>query len=593
MAKSIPASQLVNVIPSVLGAGGNPLSLNAVFLTGDTSPPIGTVLAFTTLAAVQAWFGATSTEAKLAAVYFSGFTGATTLPGTLYFYQYNAAAVSAYLRGGSFAGVALSVIQALSGTLVIAVDGRTLTSAAINLSSATSPSNAAALIQTGLQTTGNVWTGTLTVTNTSTTVTINTTTTGQLHVGDVLVGTDIPIGATIVSFGTYTTVAGTGTVVISAAATGAAGPEAGTVTLAPTVTYDALRAAFVITSPTTGVSSSVAYPTTGALATGLLLTQVAGAVQSIGAAAATPAGAMNGVVAATQNWATFMTTFDPDNGTLPPTNKLAFANWVSTASPAGAERFLYAAWDTDQGPAAAANDASSFGALVTAAQYNGVAIEWDQSALTSGHVAGEKAAFICAIAASTDFTATNGRVDYAYRAQAGLPVDVTDATTASNLESNGYNFYGSYSTANQAFTFLQPGSTPGAWEWIDPYVNQIWLNAAFQLALMELLANSKSIPYTVSGYNLIRSALLDPINAALNAGVIRAGVALSASQIQQINTAAGNSTAAAAVQNIGWYLQVKDPGAIVRGQRGSPSITFWYADGGSIQKITMASIDVQ
>lgn len=593
MAKSIPASQLVNVIPSVLGAGGNPLSLNAVFLTEDTSPPIGTVLAFTTLAAVQAWFGATSAEAKLAAVYFSGFTGATTLPGTLYFYQYNAVAVAAYLRGGSLSGVPLTTIQGLSGTLTVAVDGRTLTSAAINLSSATSFSNAAALVQTGLQATGNVWSGTLTVTNTSTTVTINTTTSGQLHIGDVLVGTNIPVGATIVSFGSYTPLAGTGTVTISAAATGAAGPEAGTVTLLPTVTYDSLRAAFVITSPTTGASSSVAYPTTGALATGLELTAVTGAVQSIGAAAATPAGAMNAVVAATQNWATFLTVFDPDSGALPPTQKLAFANWVSTASPAGTERFAYVAWDTDQGPAAAANDASSFGALVTAAQYNGVVPVWDQSALTAGHVSGEKAAFICGIAASTDFTATNGRVDYAFRAQAGLPIDVVDATTASNLESNGYNFYGSYATANQAFTFLQQGSMPGSWEWIDPYINQIWLNAAFQLALMELLASTKSIPYNASGYNLIRSALLDPINAALNAGVIRPGVALSASQIQQINTAAGNSTAATAVQNIGWYLQVKDPGAIVRGQRGSPAITFWYTDGGSVQKISMASIDVQ
>lgn len=593
MAKSIPASQLVNVIPSVLGAGGNPLSLNAVFLTEDTSPPIGTVLAFTTLAAVQTWFGATSAEAKFAAVYFTGFTGATTLPGTLYFYQYNPAAVSAYLRGGSLAGVSLTTIQGFTGTLVIVVDGRTVTSAAINLSSATSFSNAATLIQTGLQTTGNVWAGTLTVTNLSTTVTINSTTSGQLHVGDVLVGTDIPVAATIVSFGTYTAGTGTGTVVISAAATGAAGPEAGTVTLAPTVTYDALRAAFVVTSSSTGVSSSVAYPTTGALATNLLLTQVTGAVQSIGAAAATPAGAMNGVVAVNQNWATFTTVFDPDSGTLPPTNKLAFANWVSTQSPAGTERFAYIAWDTDQGPAAASGDASSFGALVTAAQYNGVVPVWDQSALTAGHVSGEKAAFICGIAASTDFTATNGRVTYAFRGQAGLLVDVTDATTAANLQSNGYNFYGSYATANQGFTFLQTGSMPGSWVWIDPYINQIWLNAAFQLALMELLATTKSIPYNVSGFNLVRSALLDPINQALNNGVIRAGVALSASQIQQINTAAGNNTAATAVQNIGWYLQVKDPGAIVRGQRGSPSITFWYTDGGSIQKITMASIDVQ
>lgn len=590
--KSIPASQLVSVIPSVLGAGGNPLSLNAVFLTEDTSIPIDTAQAFTTLQAVQNWFGATSPEAKLAGIYFSGFTGATTLPGTLYFFQYNAAAVAAYLRGGSLANTALATIKALSGTLTIVVDGVAVTSAAIDLSSATSFSNAATLLQTGLQTTGNVWSGTLTTTNASAVVTINSTTGGELHVGDVLVGTDIPGGATILSFGTYTVLAGTGTVNISSPATGASGPGAGSVTILPTVTYDAQRAAFVVTSPTTGATSSVAYPTTSSLATGLLLTQTAGAVQSIGAAAATPAGAMNALVAATQNWATFMTTFDPDGGTLPPTNKLAFANWVSTQTPAGSERFAYIAWDTDAGPAASNADASSFGALVTAAAYNGTAIVWEDPTLT-GQQAGSKAAFICGCAASTDFTATNGRIDYAYRGQAGLIADVTDATTAANLEANGYNFYGAYATANQAFTFLQPGSMPGSWKWIDPYINQIWLNAAFQLAMMELLANTKSVPYNNAGYGLIRAALLDPINAALNAGVIRAGVALSAAQIQEINTAAGNNTAAQAVQNIGWYLKITDPGSVVRGQRGSPNMTFWYTDGGSIQKLNLASIDIE
>jgi hypothetical protein len=43
----------------------------------------------------------------------------------------------------------------------------------------------------------------------------------------------------------------------------------------------------------------------------------------------------------------------------------------------------------------------------------------------------------------------------------------------------------------------------------------------------------------------------------------------------------------------GYYLQILDPGAIVRGGRGSPKCTLWYTDGGSVQKINLASIDVQ
>jgi hypothetical protein len=150
-AKSIPASTLVNVTPSVLGPGGNLLALNGVFFTQDASIPVGTVQGFANLAAVQAWFGVSSPEAALAAVYFQGFTGANFLPAQLYFMQYNIAAVSGYVRSGSFAGVSLTALQAFSGVLTTITDGVSSTSLTINLASATSFSNAAALIQTGIQ----------------------------------------------------------------------------------------------------------------------------------------------------------------------------------------------------------------------------------------------------------------------------------------------------------------------------------------------------------------------------------------------------------------------------------------------------------
>src|ERR1700747_2806787 len=339
---SIPMSNLIGSVPSVLCTGGTPLSPNGVLLTTYPSIPIDSAQGFVSTLAVQNWFGVNAPESILAGVYFNGFIGSDALPSTLWFYQYNEAAVSAYLRSGSLAALGLAGLQALAaGTIIVSIDGRTVTSASINLSSATSFANAATLIQTGLQTTGNVWSGTLTVTNTSTVVTINTTVSGQLHIGDVLVGTDIPVGATIASFGTYTPTLGTGTVNISAAATGAAGPETGSVTALPTVTYDALRAAFVIESPTTGPTSAVGFAT-GTLSPSIFLTQATGAVQSIGAAAATPAGAMNGVVASTQNWVSFSHVFS-----VTTTVALAFALWTSQNSPAGQERFIYVEWDAD------------------------------------------------------------------------------------------------------------------------------------------------------------------------------------------------------------------------------------------------------
>jgi hypothetical protein len=84
---------------------------------------------------------------------------------------------------------------------------------------------------------------------------------------------------------------------------------------------------------------------------------------------------------------------------------------------------------------------------------------------------------------------------------------------------------------------------------------------------------------------------MDPINAALAFGTIRTGVTLSAAQISEVNLAAGVD-AASVIQTAGYYLQILDPGAQVRGLRGSPIVNFWYSDGGAVQFINMASIDI-
>lgn len=504
MTNSIPASQLVNVIPSVLSAGGNPLSLNAVMLTDSVRVPIGTVQAFATADDVGDFFGPTSIEAALADVYFNGFEGADTLPGALYFAQYNAAAVSAYLRSASFDGVSLAELQALSGSLTTVVNGVSSVSLAINLASATSFSNAAALIQTGIQ--------------------------------------------------------------------------GGTPSSTATVTYDSQLKAFVVHSATTGAASTIAFAT-GTLSAGLRLTSVAGAVLSQGADAGVPASAMAQIVNVTQNWATFMTTFEPATDVM-----IEFADWVQTTN----DRYAYIGWDSDAtvlaGPAP-----SSFGGLVIAAEMSGVVPVYEPAS-SAGN--GRKAALICGIAASTDYLQTAGRLTYAYKGQNGLTADITDATQALNLEGNGYNFYGAYATANDRFVNLQRGTMPGPWKFIDPYVNQIWLNNALQLAFMVLLTSIKSLPYNSGGYNLLRAAALDPIQAALNAGVIQPGITLSSSQRAQVNTAAG-ANIADTLQTSGYYLQILDADPITRAARGSPPMTLWYTDGGSIQSIELSSIDVQ
>lgn len=574
---SIPASQLLNVVPGVLGAGGSPLSLNSIFLSENNAIPIDetvgyTVLSFPTLEAVEDFFGPSSDEAQVAGIYFSGFTNSTTLPGLLYFTRYNSAAVGAYLRGGALT-LTLAQLQALSGTIIASIDGRVTTSANIDLSSATSFTNAATLITQGLQTPGGIFSGT--ATQAGNTLTIDTVVSGAVHVGDTVVGAGIG-PAVITAFLTGTGGTGTYTVDTTETVTPA---EAITVSSPATVTWDAQRAAFLINSPTTGADSTLDSFATGTLAAGLNLQAAQGAVLSQGADVATPAAVLGDVVNQTQNWALFMTLTEYDTDA-----KVAFANWANTSN----QRYAYVGWDTDILPTQGAAP-TSFAVLTRT--YNGRIAHWG---LAGANGARAKAAFWCGAAASINFAEANGRITFAYKSQAGLVPDVTDATIATNLLANGYNFYGAYATANDQFQFLQNGSISGTWKWADAYVNQIKLNSDLQLALMTLMTQAKSIPYVTRGYDRLRAALLGPINAALNFGSIVAGVTLSAAQRAQVNTAAGNNpTVAGVLQSRGWYLQILDADPVTRGERGSPPMTLWYTDGGSIQKINLASIDVQ
>lgn len=144
---AIPASRIANVIPSVLSAAGSALDLNGLILSENSAVPVGSVLPFTAASDVGAFFGLTSPEYQMAEIYFAGPVNATVTPGKLYFAGYQSAASPGWLRGGSLSAMTLTQLQALSGTLTITSGGTPLTSSSINLSAATSFSNAATIIQ--------------------------------------------------------------------------------------------------------------------------------------------------------------------------------------------------------------------------------------------------------------------------------------------------------------------------------------------------------------------------------------------------------------------------------------------------------------
>ena len=512
MANSIPASFFLSVTPSVLSAAGNSLGMNAIMLTNNAAVPIGTLMGFGDETEVSAFFGPAALETTLANIYFSGFNGAGQIPSALYFAQYNTASVAGYLRGANIGTTSLSAIQALSGTLTLTIDGTQYTTTSINLSAATSFSNAASIIQTALQ---------------------------------------------------------------------AQHPST-------TCTYDSQRNAFVITSPTTGASSSVGFCSVDSIATGLFLTSAAGAVQSPGAVAAVPAGLMNGLTSVSQDWATFMSVFDPDNGAAGGPIKQQFATWNAGQN----DSYMYVAWDTDATPSTELPDSACFAQQIAA--LNGTFPVWDQTATQAASVA----AMTCGIAASIQYNAPGGRTSFAYRSSPALSPTLTSPTIFSNVTGtnanpgNGYNTYAGFATRTTPFQWLQLGTVTGAFKWADSYLNQIYWNSQFQNDFAVYQSNVNSTPYTQAGYNNLHQALAGDIQLMGEFGAWVKNGELSGEQQVEVNTDAG-LVIAPVIQSQGWYLLIKDPGSSVRQQRGSPIVKFYYFDGGSIGQINMSSVDVE
>ena len=658
---SIPASALVNVTPSVVGTGGSALQLIELMLTTNPIVPVGSVLSFPSLSAVQAFFGATANEAAEAAVYFAGFNGATQTPAALLFAQYPLAAVPAYVRGGSLS-LTLAQLQALTGNLSITTDAGTHSvTSYTGLSAATSFSQAAQILLGSLPfvgpTVGSVTASvgaTFTATGSGTNLTTSAVV-GLISVGDTIAGSGVTTGTTIVSqtsgttggAGVYVTslattssgasitgsslvlnvtavgsgsvsagnqITGTGITGVQEVASQLSGTTGGIGTyqltnpagtpfevasetmaaLTPAITWNSTLESFVVSSGTTGATSSVAFPT-GTLATSLGLTVSTGAVQSIGAAAAVPASFMAGITALNQDWVTFQTLFDPDSGSGN-TQKQAFAAWVNSTN----NQYAYLAWDHDITPTESTAATSSLGYILKQSQSSGTVPIYEPSGQNL-----HGAAFVGGYAASIDYNATNGRATAAYRNQSGLVPGVTNQTVAANLVANGYNFYGGYASRSQSFNFFQPGQISGEFAWIDSYLDQIWLNSQCQGTLLALLAAMNSIPYNPIGYGYIRHALTNgangtsitlpaasPVAAALNNGIIQQNVPLSAEQVQVVNALAGTPIDAT-LSAQGWYLVIQPATAQTRGLRQSPTIILLYMDGGSVQQINLSSVLVQ
>lgn len=653
MNASIPASQIVSVNPGVIGAGGSGLSLPGLFLTSSYRVPVNTVQSFPTAAAVGAFFGLSSQEYALAQVYFLGPDNSSIKPGAMLFAQYAwALPVPAYLQSGSLSGLTLTQLQALSGTIIVTIGGTTFTSSAINLAAATSFSNAASLIQSGLaaseaSVTASIATGVSSFTGSisGTTLTVSAISAGAVIPGSVLTGSGVSVGTTVVgqltgtsgAAGTYqvsisqtassTTITGASSqsmMTVTAVGSGVlavgqnlsgSGVGAGTYIVAlysgtgGTGTYIVNGAQTATSTTITAGSATVTYDSqsgsffifggkaastgtigyaTGSLAIPLNLTQATGAVLSQGSNLSTPNAFMTNVLNLTQNFFSVLTVFN-----MITADKVALAAWVNAQD----DDYCFVNSSADV-TLIAANDTTSSVAIIYAAGYNGTVPIYDPFLLTAGPMVG---ALVASYFASLNFNKKGGRQTLAYRAQAGLPAGVTSGSQAIILAGNPQvagdlgnhcNFYGAYGSEDTDFVFVHNGQISGKFLWADTYAHAAYIKNSLQNNLLSLLTVVGSIPYNTVGNTLIDNGCQPTITQMLAFGAIVPGVTLSALQIAEVNALAGVAIDQTLFQ-VGWYLSVGTASASVRRARGTPPIIFFYVDGGSVQSISLNSIVVQ
>lgn len=340
-----------------------------------------------------------------------------------------------------------------------------------------------------------------------------------------------------------------------------------------TVEFDTTQKRFIITSATAGDASTITYAT-GTLSAGLKLTAATGATISQGADAAVVTDSMQAVLDASQNWAIFTTSFTPDED-----QALAFSSWANGQN----YRFGYVPFTLEESAlVSGSTDTLAYKIITTYDYSNAVPAYGDQS----------HAANVLGYAASLDFDRQEGRVPFKFRSLGGLLPEVTTSANYDALIANGYNFYGAYTANNYDTRYWADGTVTGDFKWFDSFCFQIWLNANLMQDAIELFQSNRSIPYNARGKAIIEASFADTLNQGITFGGIRTGVNLSSSQISEIQNAVGADISPSLIAK-GYYLYIADATPTQRQERTSPSMTLWYCDGGCVQKITLASIEVQ
>ncbi|MDI2091682.1 DUF3383 family protein [Commensalibacter oyaizuii] len=510
---SIPLNNIVKINPGVLDVGNNGNNLFGLLLTQKGVIAANQITTFTSSDQIGKLFGYDSTEYNLANVYFAGFTDSDRVAAQLYMAPFYTTDSNASLLGGSLSYIKLEDLRKFGGDLKINIDGHDITvgKEAIDLSHVNSFSDAADYLTTLLR---NLLAKTLNkaISDQETKVTV--------------------------SFSSGTN-------------------------------------SLIVTSPTTGVKSSVGFAS-GELANNLRLSRDQGAVQSVAVSNPSVVGLLNTLRKQNLSFCSVFLAWEVNDE-----QKMEFAKWAHSMR----DDVCVILSDSNNN-AYFPNKGLSFAEKVAAVGYEGVVSVYNNL---------ELCAFIAGYPAAWDLTKTDGRFTAAFRRSSLLTANVTDEDQALALKANGYNFYGIWASATSNFTFMYEGRISGQYLWLDSWYCQVWMRRLFQYYFVLTLLAKGQIPYNTDGKGILTTAIKPAIDQFMNFGAIRTGIGLSDQQVQALKQAGLNQSQINNITSTGYYLKV-DMARVtpqVRVQRGSPPISFWYTDGQSVQQINMNSIEIQ
>ena len=318
--------------------------------------------------------------------------------------------------------------------------------------------------------------------------------------------------------------------------------------------YDATLSRFVLTSISTGESSTIDYAT-GTLADIIGMSEGSnGAILSQGSIAEQGIDALSSSASLTNNFYSFTFLTDISG------QEEVIAEWVQAQN----VRYMWSLGVTS---------ANAETMATTLKGYNGVGLSL-----------GSDLVFLpMAIAAAVNYNTPNAAVDYMYQQAEGITTTVDTEDDQKAYDAIRVNYYGSTQQAGAIISFYQDGVLLGDISSMGVYANEAWLKDALFTNILNLRLSLDSLPANETGLAYVKGSILEIVEKAQNNGVISIGKTFDATQKAYIKQITGDKNAWQSIQSVGYWFTASVEKYVESGiEKYKVSYLLVYAKGDSI-----------